>query len=245
MTRRPPYRAVVPAALLALLLVRGAWAQGAAQAFRLRATNAAVPVAALMNAEHPEWRKSAASTIVLQETPRLYASDPRPSGRPIRASVRALRSGTSLLLHLRWPDATRDVPAPGKAGSFPRPSTDRTPTRRTDAFADGASVMVPKEPAGDQFPSLQMGDARHPVHLYTWDAVRQGRVMEASGRATTRATGAAFPVQARHDGAGWTVVLQIPAVPDGTPLAFAVWDGAQGHRDGRKYFSVWYVLEGR
>jgi DMSO reductase family type II enzyme heme b subunit len=28
-----------------------------------------------------------------------------------------------------------------------------------------------------------------------------------------------------------------------TPLAFAVWDGSQGDRDGQKLVSIWYRLK--
>ena len=46
-----------------------------------------------------------------------------------------------------------------------------------------------------------------------------------------------------YRGGVWQVTLQLPAVPAGVPLAFAVWDGSQQDRDGRKYFSVWYRLQ--
>jgi hypothetical protein len=34
----------------------------------------------------------------------------------------------------------------------------------------------------------------------------------------------------------------VPNQREGYPVAFAVWDGQYGDRDGLKFFSVWYVL---
>jgi hypothetical protein len=36
--------------------------------------------------------------------------------------------------------------------------------------------------------------------------------------------------------------MELPDRPQGCPVAFAVWNGATGDRDGLKYFSIWYVL---
>jgi hypothetical protein len=38
------------------------------------------------------------------------------------------------------------------------------------------------------------------------------------------------------------VTFELPDQADGTPTAFAVWDGATDDRDGLKFFSIWYVL---
>jgi hypothetical protein len=67
--------------------------------------------------------------------------------------------------------------------------------------------------------------------------------MEAQGRATTKDTRTTFPAAASYAAGRWTAVLRLPATPAGAPLAFAIWDGGRQHRDGRKLFSVWYVLE--
>ena len=40
----------------------------------------------------------------------------------------------------------------------------------------------------------------------------------------------------------WRLTLELPDQPDGVPVAFALWDGASGDRDGLKFFSIWYVL---
>ena len=46
----------------------------------------------------------------------------------------------------------------------------------------------------------------------------------------------------REDGR-WTVTMLLPDLTPGTPVCFAVWDGAKAQRDGSKYFSLWYEVE--
>jgi hypothetical protein len=36
--------------------------------------------------------------------------------------------------------------------------------------------------------------------------------------------------------------MAIPNPRDSYPIAFAIWDGQLGDRDGLKFFSIWYVL---
>ena len=67
--------------------------------------------------------------------------------------------------------------------------------------------------------------------------------MTAEGRATTRRTGQNFPASAVYQNNQWVVTFELPNQAAGTPLAFAIWNGSQKDRDGRKYFSVWYTLE--
>jgi len=102
--------------------------------------------------------------------------------------------------------------------------------------------MVPGQWAGPSFPSLLMGDKKTPVHLYYWSASQGAEELTGSGRTTPQPTGKTFPHRARHDGAHWVLTLALPLPPDGYPLAFAVWDGQFGDRDGLKFVSIWYVL---
>ena len=88
-----------------------------------------------------------------------------------------------------------------------------------------------------------MGDAEDPVEIYYWNSARGAMLMQAQGRGTTRRTGQGFPASGNYDRGQWTVTFELPDLPAGTPVAFAVWNGSQKDRDGRKYFSVWQVLE--
>ena len=88
-----------------------------------------------------------------------------------------------------------------------------------------------------------MGDAEHPVEVYYWNATRGAMLMQAQGRGTTRRTGQDFPANSTYQSGQWHVIFELPDLPAGTTVAFAVWNGSQKDRDGRKYFSVWQVLE--
>jgi len=88
-----------------------------------------------------------------------------------------------------------------------------------------------------------MGDAEHPVDIYYWNAARGAMVMRAEGRSTTRRTGQSFSANGRYQQGSWTVTMELPDLPNDTTVAFAIWNGSQKDRDGRKYFSVWQVLK--
>jgi DMSO reductase family type II enzyme heme b subunit len=88
-----------------------------------------------------------------------------------------------------------------------------------------------------------MGDQQDPVTIYYWNAARGPMLVDARGRETTRRTGQSFPARATYQSGGWSVSFELAGLPPGTPLAFAIWNGSQQDRDGRKYFSVWHWLE--
>jgi DMSO reductase family type II enzyme heme b subunit len=156
-----------------------------------------------------------------------------------------LRSGGKLVLRLQWDDATKNAPEPPPArtgkGGEPKLLYKR-PTGETATFPDAAAVMVPDSWTGPEFPSLLMGDKHTPACLYYWSASRGAEVLKASGRATPQPVGRSVPHRARHENSKWTVTLELPAQPEGYPIAFAIWDGQFADRDGLKFFSIWYVM---
>lgn len=169
------------------------------------------------------WDSAPVRTLALQRTPPLYSTD-APAALDIpNVRMQVLRQPAKTLVRLQWADPSQDV------------------TSAANLFFDACSLMVPAKPAADGvFPSLQMGDAEHPVILYYYDAVRGAAVLEASGRGTTKRTGKTFPTQASHTSGGWTVTFEIPPLSPGTPVSVAVWNGNQQDRDGRKYFTIWH-----
>jgi hypothetical protein len=192
-----------------------------------------------------EWSQTAARRVALNRTPPLYDTD-EPAGLEIGSlDVRLARSGGKLLVNLEWSDATQDAAAlPARPDSPPESRFMKVPTEAEDRFFDAAAVMYPSKPGADAMaPSLQMGDAGDAVQIYYWNAARGTAVMEAHGRGTTRRTGAAFPAHGVYQNGRWWVTMELPDLPAGTTVAFAVWNGSQKDRDGRKYFSVWQVLE--
>jgi hypothetical protein len=203
-------------------------------------------VAALLDPAAGAWESAPATRVLLSRTPRVYQTEKPRQGQPPRLDVRCLRAGDSILFRLGWEDATRNAPEapPRKTGQGGDPAKlYKRPTGQTSAFADAAAVMLPEGWDGGGFPSLVMGDAKGPVRLYYWNASRGPDVLRASGRARVESAGTTFRHQARFGAGGWAVTLEVPRPPGGCPVAFAVWDGEAGDRNGLKFFSVWYVLE--
>lgn len=187
-----------------------------------------------------DWKAAPAVELALQRTPLLYSTDaPAALEIPV-VRVQLIDTGDSTLARLEWKDATRDTVALDKAKQNRWQSeTKLAQSEATGRFFDACAVMLPAK-TGEVFPSLQMGDAAHPVAIYFYDSTRGAAVMEASGRGTTRRTGGAFPAKGEYRDGTWSVVMELPRIQAGTPLSVAVWNGRQQDRDGRKYFTIWY-----
>ena len=156
-----------------------------------------------------------------------------------------VRAGGKLLVHFFWRDSSEDTAALAQLPATPPETRNRKEhSAATERFFDAAAVMYPAQAAGGLFaPSLQMGDQQQPVKIYYWNAARGAMLMEAQGRGTTRRTGQSFPARGVYRNGTWHVVMELPELQAGVPLSFAVWNGSQHDRDGRKYFSVWHSLE--
>jgi hypothetical protein len=215
---------------------------------RLHAAISQAAEEALVAPQDAAWQSAQPTHVLLNRTPRIYQTEPV-TPRPAPAlEVRALRAGGNLYLRLRWEDATKDAPQapPRKTGKGGVPEVIyKRPTGATAAFADAAAIMVPEKWTGPSFPSLVMGDKTNPVRLFYWNASRGAEELSSSGRATPQPTGRLFPHRAEYADSHWTLTVVLPNQDDGTPLAFAVWDGAHNDRDGLKFFSVWYMVTGQ
>jgi hypothetical protein len=238
-------------AAILLSLVAPARAQqpsGAAvlpQNLRLRVTPSPQPAETLLDPAALAWQQVTALRVALHRTPPLYDTDPPASLEIPFVDVRALRAAGKLFVHLSWPDASADradLPTPPETP--PEQRFHKEQTLAPERFFDAAALMYPKNPPGGVVsPSLQMGDAHGPVTIYYWNAARGAMQMEAAGRGTTQRTGGTFPAQAAYRSGVWQLVLELPELPPATPVAFAIWNGSQLDRDGRKYFSIWHWLE--
>jgi hypothetical protein len=188
-----------------------------------------------------EWKSAAPVVLALHRTPPLYSTDAPAAMEVSAVQVQMLHSPAGNFVRLEWADKTRDAAVLPKAEREWQGDHLVTQSGATDRFSDACAVMVPVKPvAGDLNPSLQMGDAAHPVRIFVWAGTRGPATMEASGRETTKHTGQTFPAQARYTDGKWAVAMQIPELQPGAPFAVAIWNGAQQDRDGRKYFTVWY-----
>jgi hypothetical protein len=237
-------------AIIALLslLFSTTWAQNKA----MPAAGQSLPVAAsssrsddLLNGGIAAWNRIAAKHVALNRTPPLYDTDEPAAPEISSVDVRVARAGGKLLVQLSWRDGTHDAVTLAEVpNTAPETRFRKVQTEADDRFFDAAAVMFPEKAAGGGIsPSLQMGDAEHQVGIYYWNATRGAMVMQAQGRGTTRRTGQKFPANGTYQNGQWNVIFELPDVPAGTTMSFAVWNGSQKDRDGRKYFSVWQVLE--
>jgi len=199
----------------------------------------------LLAAAPAKWNQFPAKRVGLNRTPPLFDTDEASTPELSLVEVRATRAAGRLVLQLSWRDPTNDAAVlPKPPDTPPETRFRKVPTEADDRFFDAAAVMYPsKHQTGPAAPSLQMGDAADPVEIYYWNSARGAMLMQAQGRGTTRRTGQGFPASGSYDRGQWTVTFELPDLPAGTPVAFAVWNGSQKDRDGRKYFSVWQALE--
>ena len=231
-----------------LLLSSMIWAQAEAKPAAGQSLSVAVSSASadsLLNGGPAVWNQIAVKRVGLNRTPPLYDTD-EPATLEIQSvDVRTARAGGKLLVQLSWRDPTRDAITLAEVPKTqPETRFRKVQTEADDSFFDAAAIMFPsRSGSGAIAPSLQMGDAEHPVEIYYWNATRGAMLMQAQGRGTTRRTGQNFPANGTYQNGQWNVIFELPDLPAGTTVAFAVWNGSQKDRDGRKYFSVWQVLE--
>jgi hypothetical protein len=223
--------------------VKAAAAGSAGMTLRVSAT--ASRAEALLDPLAAEWTRIPAQCVALNRTPRLYDTEAPSEPEIPFVDVRLARAEGKLLVNMTWHDPTHDA---AEIARLPTAPTEGRPhkelTEATDRFSDAAAVMHPANPpVNGQWPSLQMGDPGNPVSIYFWSASRGAARMQAEGRGTTKRTGETFPAHAVYRDQAWHVTLELHDVTAGIPLAFAVWNGSQQDRDGRKYFTTWLKLE--
>lgn len=231
-----------------LLLCSMNWAQTKAKLTAGQSLSVAASSASadnLLNGGVSVWNQIAVKHVALNRTPPLYDTDEPAVPEIPSVDVRVARTTGKLLLQLSWRDTTHDAVTRAEVpNTAPETRFRKVQTEADDRFFDAAAVMFPdKADTGAITPSLQMGDAEHPVQIYYWNATRGAMLMQAQGRSTTKRTGQSFPANGSYQNGQWSVAFELPDLPTGTPVAFAVWNGSQKDRDGRKYFSVWQVLE--
>ena len=241
-------RQLLIVASVSTLLAPIIWAQAGAKPVAGQSLSVAASSASadnLLHAGPAAWSQIPMKRVALNRTPPLYDTDEPATAEIPVVDVGLARAGGQLIVQLTWRDATHDATTLKEIPITPPETRFRKiPTEADDRFFDAAAVMFPdKSDVGAITPSLQMGDAEHPVEIYYWNATRGAMVMQAQGRSTTKRTSQTFPVNSTYNSGQWSVVFQLPDLPAGAPVAFAVWNGSQKDRDGRKYFSVWQVLE--
>ncbi|MGR8950010.1 MAG: ethylbenzene dehydrogenase-related protein [Gammaproteobacteria bacterium] len=145
--------------------------------------------------------------------------------------VAAAHNGENLAIHLSWSSGKNDQIVD------------------LDEFVDGVAVMFPLTPNAS---AITMGSKSDPVNAWYWKGNLRNTAFDvvATGYGTSgRHNDSAHPIvcRARHANGRWQVVLTralqgaagriVFAPGDETRMAFAVWDGGNRERSGRKSFS--------
>lgn len=157
-------------------------------------------------------------------------------------TVKALHNGEDIAFLLMWDDPTDSAPEAG-AG----------------VFSDALALQFPAQvPTSLEKPYFIMGDARHSVNLWRWQA-HPAAVEELNGTGPGKLELQPVPRQnavgqARYDQGQWQLVLKRPLVTadkDGDiqfetgrfiPVAFLAWDGSAGEQEAQGSLSSWYFL---
>lgn len=190
--------------------------------------------------DHVGWKRLPEYRIKLEMAPAVHPSIAlRQSGEemPLPADIQIARSDQSLFVRMRWDDTTADT------------------VQAFERFADGAAVQFALN--GGAETNHMMGDPEAPVNIWYWNAGSDGAQNLAAGGfgSTTLFESKSLTANALHeadDGGHWTVVFSRPleaegeyqanlASLDGVQMAFAVWQGANGERDGLKRTSTGWV----
>ena len=194
------------------------------------------------------WNKVASKEFDLMPAPLGMVKDLSPflalsedHGKTKNIRVQVMHNGKELSIRLSWPDSSKNDGIVD-----------------LDEFSDGVAVMFPLTSGAN---AITMGDAKNPVNAWFWKAdAEQPYDIIAHGYSTSkRRSGAHFglTVKSVHENGRWTVVFQrvlrshlitdkqVSFAPNKTlGLAFAVWDGANKDRSGKKaLLPTWEPLE--
>lgn len=184
------------------------------------------------------WSKIPAVDIELTTAPPVHPAI-QGAAATGKIKVQVARSGKDLLFRLSWKDNGADT------------------VRGVGKFVDGAAVQFTSD-GDDRTAILMGGDGRH-VDIWHWNAATNSGTNLLANGAGTLAPNSAAKVKAfgRHVDGRWTVVIRREMEASGTdavtfgkggkgtvyPIAFAIWNGGNGERDGFKAVTVeWQEL---
>ena len=146
----------------------------------------------------------------------------------------------------QWDDRTKTLPQ----------ADDETGETVEDAIAVQFPVKVPESPT-DPKPYFIWGDGRRPVYLWHWKIAEAGKISEMNAKGIDNASVQASQSQIQvggvyEDGRYRLWVKRALKTEDkndlqfepGTfiPIAFSVWDGANGDVKSKRAISTWYTF---
>ncbi|MFD1596432.1 ethylbenzene dehydrogenase-related protein, partial [Haloplanus litoreus] len=192
-----------------------------------------LPDAALAGPDASGWSQVPAADVALSSAP---SDVPDAADTSIeRIHVQAARSGDVFHVRLQWDDPTRNV-------SVDSPRT----------FADAVAVQFPVDTSSR--PPIAMGGADNRVNVWYWSGNGATQELLAGGAGTTTTFPApTIDANATYANGTWTVVYSRELTTesanrttldsdDRLDVAFAVWDGGNAERSGRKAVSEWHYF---
>jgi complex iron-sulfur molybdoenzyme family reductase subunit gamma len=186
------------------------------------------------------WNDASTVTVPLSSAP---SQVPDANETSIdRANVEAARTQRRLFLRVSWADGTRD-------GNV-TPSQYDAP--RLNSYGDAVAVQLPAN--ASQQPGIAMGSPQSMVNVWWWNGAMGAQELLAAGPGTTTPFDRpAVSTNATYRDGRWYVVLSRNLTAPGrnrasiemdrdVPVSFAVWNGSNGERAGRKAVSEWYTF---
>ena len=196
-----------------------------------------IPVSSVSADDNPQqptgeaWATAPAVDVPMASAP---SGVPNASDTSVEAlRVQSARTDERFYLRLSWRDDTAD-----RNASAPR------------RFLDAAAIQFPVNTSAR--PPISMGSSRNMVNVWYWSADGESEELLAGGPGTTTAFDSQqVETTATHEDGRWTLVVSRPisataenrttlAVDHDVDVAFAVWNGSEMERSGRKSVSEWY-----
>ncbi|MFB6155528.1 MAG: ethylbenzene dehydrogenase-related protein [Haloferacaceae archaeon] len=186
------------------------------------------------------WNDTVPVDVPLSSAPSSVPNASETSTEQVK--VRAARTEDRLFVRLHWRDATDD----GNLSQSPYEAP------KVDSFADAAAVQLPVNTSVR--PGIAMGSTREMVNVWYWNPDEGSQELLAAGPGTTtRFRNASVETAAAYRDDQWYVVYSRPLVVDGAnrteirtendvSVAFAVWNGSNMERSGRKSVSEWHTF---
>jgi complex iron-sulfur molybdoenzyme family reductase subunit gamma len=179
------------------------------------------------------WSSVPASDVALSSAP---SSVPNADDTTVeRVHVQAVRSDDEFYVRLQWADPSRNVSADG-----------------TRPFVDAVAVQFPANTSSR--PPIAMGGRDNRVNVWYWSGGVGPQELLAGGAGTTTPfTSTTIDANATYDDGTWTVVYSRSVDAEGQnrtdldsadtlDVAFAVWNGGNDERAGRKAVSEWHYF---
>lgn len=179
------------------------------------------------------WTETASIEVALESAP---SGAPNASDVSVeRLHVRAVRTESALYVRLKWADPTAN-----RSGNAPR------------QFVDKAAIEMPVNTSAR--PPIAMGSTSSMVNVWLWQASGRTQELLAGGPGTTtRFPNATVESSATYRNGTWYVVFHRDLAVAGENrtdvrlehdlnVAFAVWNGGNMERAGRKSVSEWYYF---